>query len=68
MPCGCKKNKGPACQNCALGALSVNDWVICSYWSEQEGLPILTRGNYVKQANGSVRTKRDALCEHYVPK
>lgn len=68
MPCGCKKLKGNNCLSCANGHLNVNDWVVCDYWSGQESLPLLTRGNYSKLQSGTVRTKRDALCANYVSK
>lgn len=68
MPCGCKKLKGSVCFNCANATTYVNDWMVCNYWTEQETLPLLTRGNYSKQMSGTVRTKRDASCDNYANK
>lgn len=65
MPCGCKKNTGPSCYNCALATVTSHDWMICSQWSNKTELPLLMHGNYTKYSNGSVLTKRDALCAHY---
>lgn len=69
MPCGCKKLKGEICYTCSHAILAGSTgWMDCDYWSGKEELPVLTKGQYVKYTDGSVRVKPESKCEFYEPK
>lgn len=64
MACGCTKSKSKTCENCVLGIKTDSHWVNCGYWTGRQETPVV-RGQYTRYANGSVRTKEGATCDHY---